>query len=166
MKSVFLALSFLLVSANIHAQEYKLVHTVSCSADASFTTDPIGNFYIYIKGDITKFNSDGIETARYSSREYGDISYVDATNSLKVLVVFKEFSKAILLDAALSPQATMDLSFPGIPYVNFICTSRESGDTVQPGAAVVTARWPRISSKSALARPSSIAVRCLGNQGR
>ena len=127
MKSVFLALSFLLVSANIHAQEYKLVHTVSCSADASFTTDPIGNFYIYIKGDITKFNSDGIETARYSSREYGDISYVDATNSLKVLVVFKEFSKAILLDAALSPQATMDLSFPGIPYVNFICTSRESG---------------------------------------
>jgi hypothetical protein len=127
MKYVILIVSLLLLNVNLHAQDYKLVHTVSCNLDADFTTDPIGSFYIYSKGDITKFNTDGIETARYSSREYGDIGYVDATNPLKVLVVFKEFSKAIVLDAALSPQVTIDLSFPGIPYVNVICTSREDG---------------------------------------
>ncbi len=99
--------------------------TITCTGN--FTTDPIGNSYIYSKGDITKYNKEGFETARYSTRDFGDITYVDATNPMKILVVFKEFSKAVVLDASLAPNATIDLSFPGIPYVNVICSSREQG---------------------------------------
>lgn len=121
-----LAVFFFLSVNTLPAQDYVLLHTIPF-AFGNFTTDPLGNCYIFSKGDISKFNTDGIETARYSSREFGDITYVDATNSLKVLVVFKDFSKAVVLDASLAPQATVDLSFPDIPFVNVICTSRESG---------------------------------------
>lgn len=121
-----LAVFFFLSVNTLPAQDYVLLHTIPF-AFGNFTTDPLGNCYIFSKGDISKFNTDGIETARYSSREFGDITYVDATNSLKVLVVFKDFSKAVVLDASLAPQATIDLSFPDIPFVNVICTSRESG---------------------------------------
>jgi len=126
MKSQLIFLFLLFFSAQLPAQEYKLLVTIPCTG-GTFTTDPLGNCYIFIKGDIFKFNTDGLETARFSSREYGDISYVDASNPLKILVVFKEFSTAVVLDASLSPHATIDLSFPGIPYVNVICTSREDG---------------------------------------
>ncbi len=126
MKFCKLIFFFLIINYSLKAQNYILVHTIPF-ASGNFTTDPLGNCYIFSKGDITKYNADGIEVARYSSREFGDITYVDATNSLKVLAVFKDFSKAVVLDAALAPQATMDLSFADIPYVNVICTSRETG---------------------------------------
>ena len=93
----------------------------------NFTTDPLGNFYLFNKGDLTRFTPEGIEVNRYSRRDYGDIGYVDALNPMKVLVVYPEFSRAIVLDAALSQQTDIQLSFPGIPFVKLICLSRESG---------------------------------------
>lgn len=125
MKNVFLLLSFLFPALICASQDYKLAYTLPCQGN--FTTDPLGNCYIFSKGDIFKFNNEGFETARYSSRNYGDISLIDASNPMKILIVFKEFSKAVVADAALAEQAIIDLSFPGIPYVNFICTSRENG---------------------------------------
>jgi len=126
MRKSLIVFVLLFIVMRVAGQDYQLVYTIPFNY-GKFTTDPIGNCYIYSKGDITKFNPDGLETARYSSRDFGDISFVDATNALKIVVVFKEFSKAVILDAALAPQATIDLSFPGIPYVNVICSSRESG---------------------------------------
>ncbi|MDQ3049517.1 MAG: hypothetical protein M3Q95_01385 [Bacteroidota bacterium] len=126
MKFITLVLSCFLVSFGLTAQNYNLVLSIPIEG-SDFTTDPLGNCYIYSKGDVTKFNTDGIETGRFSTREFGDISLVDATNPLKILIVFREFSTAIVLDASLSPQATIDLSFPGVPYVNVIATSREDG---------------------------------------
>ncbi len=126
MKFIILLFLSVPVSFILAAQNYNLVLTIPIEG-SDFTTDPLGNCYIYSKGDVTKFNTDGIETGRFSTREFGDISFVDATNPLKILVVFREFSTAIVLDASLSPQATIDLSFPGVPYVNVIGTSREDG---------------------------------------
>jgi len=126
MRIILLITSLIFYFNPAAAQDYKLLFTVTSSA-GEFTTDPLGNFYVFNKGDITKYSAEGYETARFSSREFGDISYVDATNPLKVLVVFKEFSRALILDASLSTQVSINLSFPGIPYVNNICTSRESG---------------------------------------
>jgi hypothetical protein len=125
MKHISVLLFFLFSGGVIYSQDYQLLLTLTCSG--KFTTDPIGNSYIYNKGDITKYNKEGYETARYSTREFGDITYVDASNPLKVLVVFREFSKAVVLDASLAANATIDLTFPGIPYVNVICSSRETG---------------------------------------
>ena len=126
MKKLLLVLLLLVHQSYVYSQDYKLLLTISCNA-GKFTTDPLGNSYVYQKGDITKYNTDGYESARYSTREFGDITYVDATNPLKILVLFREFSKAVILDASLAPSSEFNLSFPGIPYINVICSSREEG---------------------------------------
>ena len=126
MKNFCILLVLLCIPVCLMGQDYKLKLTLSVSA-ANFTTDPIGNLYVYDKGDITKYNVDGREIARFSTREFGNITYLDASNPLKVVAIFKEFSKAIILDASLAEQARIELSFPGIPFVNVICSSREQG---------------------------------------
>jgi hypothetical protein len=68
-----------------------------------------------------------MELNRFSTRNFGEISNVDASNPLKVLVVFQEFSKAVILDASLGQNSSFDISFPNIPFVKLICSSRENG---------------------------------------
>jgi len=126
MKKFCIQLLLLFMPFSLTGQDYKLHLTLS-AAGGNFTTDPIGNLYIYDKGDITKYNVDGREIARFSTREFGNITYLDASNPLKAVAIFKEFSKAIVLDASLAQQAVVELSFPGIPFVNVICSSREEG---------------------------------------
>ncbi|HMT29139.1 MAG TPA: hypothetical protein PKD91_07665, partial [Bacteroidia bacterium] len=95
--------------------------------EGKLTTDPLGNIYIYNKGDLTKYTPEGVEIARYSSREFGDITSVDASNSLKILVVFADFSKAVILDASLGQNTSLDLTANGLQLVKLICSSRETG---------------------------------------
>jgi hypothetical protein len=110
----------------VRAQEPVLSDSIG-GFSGKFTTDPIGNLYLYHKGDLTRFTPEGLETNKYSRRDYGDIGYVDALNPMKVLVVYPEFSRAVVLDASLSQQSDIHLSFQGIPYVRLVCLSRESG---------------------------------------
>lgn len=119
-------LFFISLCSSIKAQEYTLKGEIN-NIEGKFTTDPLGNIYIYNKGDITKFNSDGIEISRFSTREFGDISSVDASNPMKVMVVFSDFSKVMILDASLGKNSSLDLSYPGFQLVKIICSSRESG---------------------------------------
>lgn len=122
---IFLFLFFAL-SGKLPGQHYKLEHQLNIG-ESSFTTDPLGNIYVFSKGDLTRYTSSGTENNRYSSRAYGDISYVDASNPMKILVVFPAFSKAVLLDSYLAVQSEINLTFAGIPFVELICPSREGG---------------------------------------
>lgn len=92
-----------------------------------FTTDPLGNVYRWSGGDLYRYDSDGQQTASFSSRDFGDITYVDAANPMKILVVYETFSKALLLDAKLSANINFDLGQPGGALIHWICLSREEG---------------------------------------
>lgn len=108
------------------AQQYTLQHEIQLP-EGKFTTDPLGNIYSYNRGDVTKFSQEGLELNRYSTRDYGLISHVDASNPLKILVVFQEFSMAVVLDASLGQNSTFDLTSTTMPFVKLLCSSRESG---------------------------------------
>jgi len=126
MRYLFVLIIFLLVNVDSRSQEYQLKAEIPIP-EGLFTTDPMGNVLVYHKGDITKFSPLGMELARFSTREIGDISHVDASNPQKILVVFSDFSKAVILDAFLGRSASFDLTFDGIQLVKVICSSRESG---------------------------------------
>lgn len=108
------------------AQEYVLKIRFE-NFTGRFTTDPLGNVYQWSGGDIFRYNSDGQQTASYSSRNYGDITYVDATNPMKILVVYDTYSKALLLDAKLTANVTIELNQPGGSLIRWICLSRQEG---------------------------------------
>lgn len=126
MRLLLLLIVFLSYTIQTYSQEYLLKAEISIP-EGFFTTDPMGNVLVYHKGDITKFSPLGMELARFSTRDFGDISHVDASNPQKILVVFSDFSKAVILDASLGRNASFDLTFDGIQLVKAICSSRESG---------------------------------------
>jgi hypothetical protein len=107
------------------AQNYKLISKLTIAG--SFTTDPLSNVYSYSGGDIFKYSSDGTLLASYSNRELGEITFLDASNPMKILVVFGTFSRALILDASLSANFTLDLSLSGTPDQQIICLSKEEG---------------------------------------
>jgi hypothetical protein len=125
MKYRILFLMFFSFAVNLQAQDYR--HSGKLIISGNFTTDPLSNIYSYTGGDIFKYGPDGKLLASYSNREFGEITHLDASNPMKILAVFGTFSKAVILDASLSANFTMDLSVLGSPDQQIICLSKEQG---------------------------------------
>lgn len=126
MKKIILFMLLSVFGSTAFAQNYILDATIE-PFSGGFTTDYLGNIFRYTSGDVIKYNSEGFQTGIYSSREFGDISFVDATNPMKVLVVYQEFSKAVILDNSMSANSSFNLRLEGTPTISLICTSRDIG---------------------------------------
>ncbi|MCW3107199.1 MAG: hypothetical protein JWQ09_1705 [Segetibacter sp.] len=93
-----------------------------------FTTDNLGNLYLLTPtNQIKKVNEKGDSIAVYNDvRRYGKIYSIDATNPLKVLVYYKDFSTVIILDRLLNVRAILDLRKQNILQVRAISTSYDN----------------------------------------
>ncbi len=93
-----------------------------------FTTDNLGNLYLVMPGNqIKKLNAKGDSLAVYNDvKRYGNIYSIDATNPLKVLVYFKDFSTIVVLDRLLSVLNIIDLRKQNILQVNAIASSYDN----------------------------------------
>lgn len=93
-----------------------------------FTTDNLGNIYLLTEtNQIKKVNEKGDSIAVYNDvRRYGKIYSIDATNPLKVLVYYKDFSTIIILDRLLNVRATVDLRQQNILQARAITTSYDN----------------------------------------
>lgn len=100
MKSLQLILLSFFFSVKIFAQ-YPLATEVSVKADY-FTSDNLGNSYLINGNEIFKYLPDGKLFSRYSNLMLGNITSVDATNPLKLLLFYRDFSKIQFLDNQLS----------------------------------------------------------------
>jgi len=118
---------FLLLSMQVSAQSnYRLVTLIEGAA-SFFTTDNQANIYT-VKGDeLIKYDKSGKLMYKYSNKNFGDITFVDASNMLKILVFYREFSQVVFLDNTLSlsgePVAFDKLGFQ---QVILACTSHNS----------------------------------------
>jgi hypothetical protein len=76
-----------------------------------FTVDNLGNIYLLNKDNqLKKLNANGDSLAVFNDvRRYGKIATIDATNPLKVLVYYREFTTIIELDRFLNIINTIDL---------------------------------------------------------
>lgn len=93
-----------------------------------FTTDNLSNIYLLTTtGQIKKLNEKGDLVAAYNDvRRFGNIYSIDATNPLKVLVYYKDFSTVIVLDRVLSVRNTIDLRKQNIFQVTAITSSYDN----------------------------------------
>ena len=64
---------------------------------ATFTTDQFGNYYDVNDVEIKKFNLKGELQYTYSNNLLGKISNIDASNPLKIIVYFRDFTKILIL---------------------------------------------------------------------
>lgn len=93
-----------------------------------FTTDNLGNIYLITEtNQIKKINENGDSVAVYNDvKKYGKIYSIDATNPLKILLYYRDFSTIIILDRLLSVRATVDLRKQNILQARSITTSYDN----------------------------------------
>jgi hypothetical protein len=76
-----------------------------------FTVDNLGNMYVLTLGNqLKKIGPSGDSLAIYNDvRRYGNLSYIDATNPLKILLYYQEFGTVVEVDRFLNILNTIDL---------------------------------------------------------
>jgi hypothetical protein len=76
-----------------------------------FTVDNLGNYFLLSKNNqLKKLNAQGDSIGLFNDvRRYGKLYSIDATNPLKVLLYYKNFSTVVVLDRFLNMINTIDL---------------------------------------------------------
>lgn len=136
MKTLFVTLLFCLTGAAI-AQDTDIraagladsaAGRIYANDAATFTADNLGNVYILTaKGLLKKYNSRGDSVNVFNDvRRYGSVYAMDATNPLKLLIYYRDFSTAIMLDRFLNRINTIDFRKAGIFQAKAIATSYDN----------------------------------------
>jgi hypothetical protein len=90
---------------------FQLLRTVGPVNILDFTVDNLGNIYVLTKDNqLKKLSPNGDSLAVFNDvRRYGKIATIDATNPLKILVYYAEFTTIIELDRFLNMINVIDL---------------------------------------------------------
>lgn len=94
----------------------------------NFSLDNLGNVYLVSNNNqIKKLNQNFDSVGVFNDvRRFGKISFVDATNPLKILVYYKDFATIIILDRFLNNRSTIDLRSQNILQVQCISLSYDN----------------------------------------
>lgn len=98
------------------------------------TTDYLGNIYISNGPGLTRFSVEGNITGEFRSTFPGNITFIDASNPLQILLFYKEYNQVIFLDRNLIEKGSpFHLSNLGISNSELVCTSARGGIWVLDG---------------------------------
>jgi len=116
-------------------------HTIPNKSDSNFTfersipgnfiylnVDMLDNIYVITAGNqLKKMNNRGDSLAAFNDvKKYGNPSYIDVNNPLKILVYYKNFSTVVILDRLLTQRNTINLRKQNIFSVKAIATSYDN----------------------------------------
>jgi len=94
------------------------------SAFTEFNVDNLGNMYLINESELQKYNANGKLFARYSNLQLGEISSVDATNPLKILLYYRDLQQIVFLDNQLSGNSeNVSLVNLGYEQSDLVCSS-------------------------------------------
>lgn len=85
--------------------EFQLLKTIPAKADF-FEVDALGNIYLIKQSKLIKLNSQGEKLHEYSNPMFGDISLVDVSDPLRLLVFYRESNQIEFLNSALAEIAS------------------------------------------------------------
>lgn len=88
-----------------------------------FTTDNLNNSYLVNGEELIKYNPAGKQLLKYSNKRFGNITTIDATNALKVLLYYKDFQQIVFIDNQLSQNGDMiSLETLGYEQTDLVCS--------------------------------------------
>jgi hypothetical protein len=89
-----------------------------------FSADNIGNAYLIKEDELIKYLPSGKFFARYSNLKLGNITSVDATNPLKLVLYYRDFQQIVFLDNQLSVNSeVVSLEKLGLEQTDLVCAS-------------------------------------------
>lgn len=104
-----------------------LVKTVALKADF-LEVDNIGNVFAISRGGVSKLDEKGNVLLKNSALVFGNISSMDASNALKMMLFFKDLSQVTYLDNQLASRGDgVALDLMGYSQTTAICRSFNDG---------------------------------------
>ena len=90
--------------------------------------DNIGNIYTISSNEISKWDKEGNFILKNSSQVYGNISSLDASNALKMILFFRDLSQISYIDNLLSQRGDrIELDVLGFYQTTAVCRSYNDG---------------------------------------
>ena len=119
-----LLIAFLFISLSGFSQEkYKLLRKIDVQADL-FTTDNQCNIYVVKNNELIKYDKEGKQLYKYSNKNFGKISSVDASNMLRVVIYYRDFLTIVFLDKTLTESSTpLNLQTLNLTQIPIVCAS-------------------------------------------
>ncbi len=107
----YIILSWALFSATAQVDSPGLKARFIPGNFTDFEVDNLGNIYVLSADNrLKKLNAAGDSLAVFNDvRRYGRITYIDATNPLKILLYYQEFGTIVMLDRFLNNINSIDL---------------------------------------------------------
>lgn len=108
------------------AVKFFLIATLNTHA-TFITSDNLNNLYtITADNSLVKYDSTGKKLFTYNTAKYGQLRFVDATNPLKLLLYFPDFTNVVLLDNTLSEISVLNLKRMGITLPGAVCLAADN----------------------------------------
>lgn len=130
MKKVLNILLLLFLVPAVQGQadtSFKLVRTITGDI-VSFTVDNLDNIYILnSRNQVKKLNANGDSVAIFNDvKRFGQATLIDVSNPLKVLLFYKDFATAVVLDRFLNVVNSIDLRKQNILQAKAIAQSYDN----------------------------------------
>ena len=111
------------------APAQKSIFILSINVKADFiTTDHIGQLYVVVNNKVYKYSGNGDIISTYSNNNLGKITFIDASNPLRILLYYKDFGQIEFLDDVLNPiGSSISLEEMGLDQAVLSCTSWDDG---------------------------------------
>jgi len=120
---IFLLVLLSLITYKLDAQ----INVLNFKIDY-FDVDVLGNLYTVRGYELIKYNSQFQQQATYANLSLGDISSIDASDAMNILVFYSDFAKVLFLDNSLSlKNSVIDLGELGFPNASLACLSYNNG---------------------------------------
>jgi hypothetical protein len=92
-----------------------------------FSVDNLGNVYVVTPGSkLLKYNIKGVKTDVFVENIYGQLSFVDATNPLNLLLFYRDFATIIVLDNFFNQIGVYQLNYVGFTDITAIGFSQDN----------------------------------------
>jgi hypothetical protein len=107
-KYLFILCTVLALPAFAKTDSLVLIKSIPIQA-TTFTTDKTGNCYAASSNTIMRYNSNGDSTGYFNTIRNGEPTYIDASNPLRVLLLYADYPKLIVLDRVLNEKNSLNL---------------------------------------------------------
>ena len=123
----FTAITAIILLSSFDADELSLKTSIPVKA-AYFTTDNLGNIYFNKGDEVLKHDANNGLQHTYSNKLLGEITGIDASNPMKIVLFYKDFSQVVFLDNMLGIQGdAVPLEQHGLEQVTSVCSSHNNG---------------------------------------
>lgn len=97
-------------------------------AEGQFTTDNMGQLYTVQGDQLQRYSDEGTPQYNYNNKTFGNISFVDVTNPLRIVVYYQELAQVLFLDNTLSEHhGAIALTELGYDQTSVVCASQNNG---------------------------------------